>query len=320
MGLWKAQCLNQILAGIRAIQEQEQAEEQVPRPIHHRTSVRREHGLAHQHLFEDYLADEPRWGPTVFRQQFRMRQELFLHIVHTMEARDEYFQQPQDAANRIGLSPLTNCRVALRQLAYSTTTDMFDEYLHVGDTTGQECLIKFCEGMIDAFNASYLRKPNVEDCQFLMRIHDRVHDFPGMLWSINCMHWEWKNCLAAWRGQFTCGYKGTHRTMILEAIVDHRLWIWHAYFGVTGSNNDINVLNTLSFFTEQCNGNGPVIQFTANGRQHHMRYYLANGIYPRWSVFLTAQRMRREPFLHSGKSLHGRTWSEDSVCFKHVGQ
>ncbi|XP_047965352.1 uncharacterized protein LOC125209814 [Salvia hispanica] len=61
---------NQILAGIRAIQEQKQAEqqakEQVPRPIRPWTSVRREHGLAHQRLFEDYFTDEPRWGPTFF--------------------------------------------------------------------------------------------------------------------------------------------------------------------------------------------------------------------------------------------------------------
>ncbi|XP_047949293.1 uncharacterized protein LOC125195140 [Salvia hispanica] len=70
--------------------------------------------------------------------------------------------------------------------------------------------------------------------------------------------------------------------MILEAIADHRLWIWHAYFGVAGSNNDINVLNSSYLFTEQCNGNGPTIEFTVNGRKYHMGYYLADGIYPRW--------------------------------------
>ena len=81
-----------------------------------------------------------------------------------MEARDEYFQQRQDAAHRIDLSPLTKCTFALRQLAYGTTVDMFDEYLHVEDTTGWEWLAKFCEGVTDAFGATYLRKSNVEDC------------------------------------------------------------------------------------------------------------------------------------------------------------
>ncbi|XP_042038345.1 uncharacterized protein LOC121784250 [Salvia splendens] len=130
---------DQILGVIRAIQEQELAEEQVQWPIHHRTSVHREHGLAHQRLFEDYFTDEPRWGPTVFCRRFRMWRELFLCIVQAMEARDEYFQQLQNAANRIVLSLLTKCTVVHRQLVYGTTTDMLDEYLYVGDTTGREC-------------------------------------------------------------------------------------------------------------------------------------------------------------------------------------
>ncbi|XP_042025937.1 uncharacterized protein LOC121772898 [Salvia splendens] len=171
---------NQILVGICAIQEQEQAKEQVPRPIRHRTFVCREHGLAYQRLFEDYFADEPRWGSSVFHRRFRMRQKLFLRIVQAMEACDEYFQQRQDAAHRRSIPA---------------------HEVH-GDTIVW------------------------------------VHGFPGMLGRIDCMHWEWKNYPATWRGQFTSGYKGTHPTMILEAIVDHRLWIWHAHFGVAGSNND----------------------------------------------------------------------------------
>ncbi|XP_047965897.1 protein ALP1-like [Salvia hispanica] len=119
-----------------------------------------------------------------------------------------------------------------------------------------------------------------------MRMHEMVHGFPGMLGSIDCMHWQWKNCPTAWRGQFTSGYKGSHPTMILKAVADHRLWIWHAYFGVAGSNNDINVLNSSNLFADQCRGRGPAIEFTANGRQYHMGYYLADGIYPRWPVFV----------------------------------
>ena len=30
----------------------------------------------------------------------------------------------------------------------------------------------------------------------------------------------------------------------------------------------------------------PTIEVTANGRQYHMGYYLADGIYPRWPVFV----------------------------------
>ena len=36
----------------------------VPCPIHHRTVIRRDHIGAHQRLFDDYFAEEPRFGET----------------------------------------------------------------------------------------------------------------------------------------------------------------------------------------------------------------------------------------------------------------
>ncbi|XP_047943107.1 uncharacterized protein LOC125189932 [Salvia hispanica] len=259
---------------------------QVPRPIRRRTYVRREHDIAHQRLFNDYFAKKPRWGPTVFHRRFRMRRDLFLRIIQTLEALDEYFQYWEDGVGRSGLTSLQKCMFALRKLAYGTTTDMFDEYLHVGETTGRECLMNFCRGVAEAYSDIYLRRPAAEDFQALMHMHEMAHGFPGMLWSIDCMHWEWKNCPTAWRGQFTSAYKGSHPTMILETIADHRLWIWHAYFVVAGSNNDNNVLNSSNLLADQCRGPGPAIEFTANRRQYHMGYYLAYGIYPRWLVFV----------------------------------
>jgi hypothetical protein len=55
------------------------------------------------------------------------------------------------------------------------------------------------------------------------------------------MHWDWEKCSATWQGQFQD--KDKNRSIILEAIADQSLWIWHAFFGLPGGNNDINVLN-----------------------------------------------------------------------------
>jgi hypothetical protein len=44
---------------------------------------------------------------------------------------------------------------------------------------------------------------------------------PGMLESIDCMHWSWKNCLVTWYRQFK-GHK-KDATIILEAMADMRL-------------------------------------------------------------------------------------------------
>ena len=148
-------------------------------------------------------------------------------------------------------------------------------------------------------------------------MHGEQHGFPGMLGSIDCMHWEWKNYPTAWKGAYTTGYKSKNPTIILEAVADYRLWIWHAYFGVAGSNNDINVLNSLPLFNEQCQGIGPAVSFVANGNRHDMGYYLADGIYPRWPVFvktISTQMMTGRPTLRNGRSRRTRTWSAHLVC------
>ncbi|XP_042033414.1 uncharacterized protein LOC121779977 [Salvia splendens] len=202
-----------------------------------------------------------------------MQKELFLGIVNTLSARYEYFQLRTDAACRISLSPLQKCMIVVRQLAYGGTADMFDEYLQVGESIGRERLKNFCQGVRETFRDTYMQKPTVADCQFLLDLHGRTHNFPGMLGSIDCMHWEWTNCPTAWRGQYTTGFKGTHPTIILEAIANQRLWIWHSYFGVVGSNNDLNVVQSSPLFNQQCKG-----------------YYLADGIYPSWPVVLNTIR------------------------------
>ncbi|XP_047949251.1 uncharacterized protein LOC125195094 [Salvia hispanica] len=78
--------------------------------------------------------------------------------------------------------------------------------------------------------------------------------------------------------------------MILEAVADYRLRIWHAYFGVARSNNDINVLHSSHLFNDECQGEGPTVRFVANGMQYNKAYYLADGIYPRWPVFVKTIR------------------------------
>jgi hypothetical protein len=72
---------------------------------------------------------------------------------------------------------------------------------------------------------------------------------------------------------------------MLEAVASLDLWIWHAFFGAAGSNNDINVLDQSPLFTDVLQGRAPPVEFTVNGKQYNMGYYLADGIYPEWAAF-----------------------------------
>ncbi|GKD77799.1 ALP1-like protein [Tanacetum coccineum] len=58
------------------------------------------------------------------------------------------------------------------------------------------------------------------------------------------------------------------------------LWIWHAFFGVAGSNNDINVSYQSPLFNDLKTGQAPEILFVANGVTYRSGYYLVDEIYP----------------------------------------
>jgi hypothetical protein len=71
------------------------------------------------------------------------------------------------------------------------------------------------------------------------------------------MYYEWKICPIAWQGDF--GDRDGKKSIILEAIADGSLHIWHAFFGIPGSNNSV---------------------------EYNRYYLLANGIYPPWPCFV----------------------------------
>ncbi|GLT53580.1 hypothetical protein SLA2020_268430 [Shorea laevis] len=85
-------------------------------------------------------------------------------------------------------------------LAYGVTADFMDEYLKIGEPTVIESLKKFVKAVISIFSEEYLRSPNNQDIARLLA-EGKNRGFLGMLGSIDCMHWKWKNCPAAWAGR-----------------------------------------------------------------------------------------------------------------------
>ena len=83
-------------------------------------------------------------------------------------------------------------------------------------------MYKFCKAVIVVFGPEYLSEPTAQDTARLLAMN-ASKGFPGMLGSIDYMHWEWKNCPSTWQGQ----YKGHVRacTVILEAVASQDLWI-----------------------------------------------------------------------------------------------
>ncbi|XP_021717880.1 putative nuclease HARBI1 [Chenopodium quinoa] len=206
------------------------------------TEPRKDRGReeGHARLYNDYFAEVPVYPSSLFRCRFRMRKHVFERLLNAVTQHDPWFQQRRDAAGRLALSPLQKCTAAVRQLAYGCASDACDDYVRISEASSRLALQNFTEGVINQFGDQYLRRPNIADMERFLRIGEE-RGFPGMIGSIDCMHWEWKNCPHAWKGQYQ-GRAGVS-TLVLEAVADRDLWIWHSFFGMPGSCNDINVLH-----------------------------------------------------------------------------
>ncbi len=73
---------------------------------------------------------------------------------------------------------------------------------------------------------------------------------------------------------------------MLEAVVDARLWFWHAFFGTPGCQNDIVILDRSPLLVDLMHGISPEVSFVCNGNTYNHGYYLADGIYPEWPLFM----------------------------------
>ena len=69
-------------------------------------------------------------------------------------------------------------------------------------------------------------------------------------------------------------------------MASYDLWLWHSFFRLPGSNNDINVLERSHVFSELAQGRALAINYSINGHDYTMGSYPVDDIYPQWSTFV----------------------------------
>ena len=128
-----------------------------------------------------------------------MNQGLFLRIMNAVEEYDDYFVRRINAAGQVGLSCFQKVTTVFRMLTNAAAADSMDEYCQIGESTVIESMRRFIKDVIALFGEEYLRPPNENDTARLLALGEE-RGFSGMLGSIDCMHWSWKNCPSAWQG------------------------------------------------------------------------------------------------------------------------
>ncbi|CAL2267512.1 unnamed protein product [Prunus armeniaca] len=160
----------------------------------------REREDRHHNLISDYFVQRPYFNTTDFRRRFRMQKKLFYRILNDVVNHEPYFRQKRDELDRQGLSPEQK----------------------LGESTALESLRKFCCAVEAVYGQWYLRSPNPANLYKLLH-KASSRGFLGMLGSLDCMQWEWKNCPSSWAGQFTGHKKKT--TVVLEDVASYDTWI-----------------------------------------------------------------------------------------------
>ncbi|XP_050111675.1 uncharacterized protein LOC126590194 [Malus sylvestris] len=111
---------------------------------------------------------------------------------------DRKREKREDAFHVLGLIPEQKITASLRMLAYGASADQVDEIARMGKTTVLESLMRFCFAIEALYTNEYLRTPTPRDMRRLLR-KGEMRGFPGMIGSMDCMHWTWKNCPSAWQ-------------------------------------------------------------------------------------------------------------------------
>lgn len=107
-------------------------------------------------------------------------------------------------------------------LCYGLSGDATYEYYRTSESMAMEYMKRFCLVIKAEFEDHHLMQPTWETFEKQLAInHDRM--FMGMLASLDCMHYVWKNCPVAWQEDFED--KDGDMSIILEAVADRDLHI-----------------------------------------------------------------------------------------------
>ena len=241
---------------------------------------------------DDYVKDNAAYPSYLFRRRFSVPKTLYLKLKNDLlEQKPENWQTK---LNGIGYAckptdvKLLSC---LRILSCGTTTDSLDDATRMSEEIGRQYMRKFLTDVEAIYGGRYLnRRPNEQELNDVERKYRRI-GVPGCIGAVDCMKIFWKNCPVSEKGQHLNKKDGKLASIQCEAWCDHDLYCWAWNAGRVGTNNDITVLYRSPLFQDILNGtfslkkrNG--YKILRNGVRRFLFYFLVDGIYPDWPIFL----------------------------------
>ena len=151
-----------------------------------------------------------------FECRFRMSRRIFNQIYDAVMGTDPFVQK-KDCLGKLGIHPLVKLHIA-----YGDAYDCEDENLCIGEATLPPMVKRYCKIIKEEFGPRHLNKtPTLEERHAIFQENSK-RGFPGCIASWDCKHFVWKNCPLRLAGQHQGHAEGGRKTLMLEAICDHR--------------------------------------------------------------------------------------------------
>jgi len=93
-----------------------------------------------------------------------MSKRLCQRIIENVAGHEVYFTQRPDATGKTAV---------LKVLIYGTTSDAFDDYVRLSDSTVDKAVNLFARTVNEVFGSEYLKSPTIADVQYLMNMNAR---------------------------------------------------------------------------------------------------------------------------------------------------
>jgi hypothetical protein len=243
---------------------------------------------AMNNIQRDYLGPDPFFGH-YFERVFRVSRGIVERLLQVAGASSSFFVlQRNKVTGELGIRPEAKVLIALKQLAFGSSTIAYIDYFQMSDTTGRKCFKDLCKIIATSeLREEYLGSPTKSDARRLSRMHEVEYGVPGCIGSLYCRHVRWRTCPRAWHGQYE-GKEGT-ATIAIEAVADHTTRIWHTAFGFPGTLNDINIWDQSPLLRSFIDGSFQRdidFDYVINGKSFGQLWLMVDGIYPELSRFV----------------------------------
>ena len=98
-------------------------------------------------------------------------------------------------------TPLMKLVVVFRQLVYDILTHLAEEGCGCPKDTARLALVQFCKWVEIRYASEFIVEWKEEDLEHEFKINEE-RGFLGILGSIDCTHWGWRNCPHVWKDMF----------------------------------------------------------------------------------------------------------------------